>query len=130
MYAYSASQFIADKYNASEVQFILPTAADPTFLPGYDGHLQNFRSTVSLVNLWNEQLEFRAAQWSRGLIYLYDINAFMIEQIRLFQLFAAGISDSAELGEDDLYWENVNAACIRNTIKCADPENWLFWCGL
>lgn len=126
---YDQLTVLANRWNSTDLKIVLPTAVDLTFLPGFTRPAEALRNTVSLVELWNEQLEVQAETWEDGVIYSYDTNAFMLDQIRDRQLFTNG------LGTERPVWDNVQSACMGYGYHETDggenrwskPDTYLFW---
>jgi phospholipase/lecithinase/hemolysin len=127
---------LADKWDPLELKIILTLTIDLTFLPGFEPTAQNHKKTVALVRFWNEQLRNQAEQWDRGTIFLFDTNAFMLDQIRERQLYVAGLNDEVDPTESNTTdWHDVSSACVKNNgtasaenaENCSNPEQFLFW---
>lgn len=81
---------------SSKIRVIMPEAVDITFLPawsrtrttpgGSDLQAVDQRNAVLLVEQWNHILDRRASRWSKGDIYIYNINDWLLDQIRQAQL--------------------------------------------
>lgn len=86
---------LADNW-PSQTRFILPEAVDITLLPawrrlrttpgGSDMQAVGQRNAVLLVEQWNRVLDMRASRWDKGEIYVYNVNDWMLDQIREAQL--------------------------------------------
>lgn len=139
---------IADNWPA-ETKVIMPEAVDVTFLPGWhsvrtgphgsDTHGENLRNAVLLVELWNQALDLRAAHWQGGSMYIYNTNAWLLDQVREQQLCQSHLTDANGLGATKSPWTNVRSACIANNkekgdsagiVQCSDPNTYLFWSAL
>ncbi|KAL1969512.1 hypothetical protein VTN77DRAFT_8950 [Rasamsonia byssochlamydoides] len=129
---------LSERWGSNDTKIILMMSVDVTFLPAFtpSRDLDEQKNMVTLVNTWNGELRNKAKEWNRGSIYLFDTNHFMLDQIREFQFFAAGINDAHELGKnEDPGWEDVENACVQNRNKslfssgkpCENPEKFLFW---
>ncbi|KAJ6135884.1 hypothetical protein N7512_001044 [Penicillium capsulatum] len=100
-----------------------------------------YKDIVKLLAYWSLQLCESVKKWDRGTIYLFDTNAFLLDRIRDWQLYAAGIKTENGLGQNqDPGWENVGEACVASesgiqvmmskkgqSTPCAHPEKYLFW---
>lgn len=127
---------LSDKWGTRNMKVILTMTVDVTFFPAFEPTSEKQKNTVKLVNYWNNMLRNGAEEWDRGTIYLFDTNAFMLDQIRDWQLFAAGMESANGLGRnEDPGWENVEKPCVmrRKTWalwggeRCENPEKYLFW---
>lgn len=125
---------LADSFGSKEIKVIMMTTADITFLPAYTPGTLKQRDVVELSQHWNRELRSKAEGWSDALIYLFDVNAFMLDQIRDRQLFNAGMLEKAS-GEEP-QWENVKRPCVEDgrehqvflsSGQCSNPEKFLFW---
>ena len=133
-----------------ELKIIVPEAIDVTFLPGWhtkrtgprgtDPHSEAQRNAVLLVEQWNRALEMRAVRWSRGSMYIYSTNEWLLDQVREQQLSAAHLSDALGMGANQSPWNNVRSGCVASqhkaydvlgedstTNRCSDPTKYLFW---
>ena len=137
---------LAEHYWPSVFSVIIPNAIDPTFLPGWqttktsptgtDVNAYKQRDAVFLVDVWNKALISSAGRWDGGEVYFYDINDWMLEQIRETQMFVGNMADSNGVGSKPPPWEDVTSACVKQgevleTVngleRCAIPEKYLFW---
>jgi HMG box factor len=126
-----------------ELRIVLMMSVDVTFLPAFSttsnqGGCQ--KEMASLVDVWNNELRNKAKDWEHGSIYLFDTNSFMLDQIRAWQFFAAGMNDARGLSKnEDPGWEDVQNPCVQNPERgmmgrdesmekpCERPEKHLFW---
>ncbi|KAL9603133.1 MAG: hypothetical protein Q9219_001336 [cf. Caloplaca sp. 3 TL-2023] len=132
-------------------KIILPEAMDPTFLPGWsmkrtgpagsDHSADDQRNAVQLVKQWNAALDRKASSWSRGQIYIYNTNEWMLDQVREAQLIIGDMSDHNGLGKSGSPWDSVQLACVsdrdadaatittatKSVTRCSDPQKYLFW---
>ncbi|KAL9103581.1 MAG: hypothetical protein Q9163_001383 [Psora crenata] len=131
----------------SRVKVILPKAVDLTFLPGWllvrtgpqggDSHADDQRRAIVLVEQWNRVLDRRASQWRKGEIYIYNTNAWLLDQVLGRQLFSQQLGDASGLGASPSPWENVRSGCVAGShtntetgdvvTRCPDPSKYLFW---
>ncbi|KAJ6029553.1 uncharacterized protein N7446_011096 [Penicillium canescens] len=121
----------------SELKVILTQAVDVTFLPGYDESAAGsmYKDTVQTVEHWNKKLREAATAWEGGTVYLFDMNGWMVDRIRDWQLFAAGIEEENGLGKNQQGWENVVEPCVESGYRvmmskgkqCEEPDRYLFW---
>ncbi|KAJ5297470.1 hypothetical protein N7508_007719 [Penicillium antarcticum] len=119
----------------SELKVILTQAVDVTFLPGYES-AAGYKDTVKMVELWNNRLREAAKAWEGGPVYLFDMNGWMVDRIRDWQLYAAGIEEENGLGKNEQGWTNVVEPCIESGFRvmmskgkkeCEEPDRYLFW---
>lgn len=136
---------LAERWESDQIKIILTQSVDVTFLPAfasaYTTQGDEFKNAVKLLSHWNSKLREAAKPWDKGTIYLFDTNAFMMDRIRDWQYYAAGITAESGLGtNEDPGWENVAEACVESerSIKvmmskdkhkttCEHPEKYLFW---
>ncbi|KKA20516.1 hypothetical protein T310_5460 [Rasamsonia emersonii CBS 393.64] len=127
---------LSERWASNDSKIILMMAVDVTFLPAFPQSLEEQKNMVSLVSSWNNVLRGKAKEWDHGSIYLFDTNHFMLDQIREWQFFAAGMIDANELGKnEDPGWVDVAHACVQTRKKglfssetpCENPEKYLFW---
>ena len=134
----------------SDLKIVFLNAVDLTFLPswrkvrtgpyGSDPSSEDQRNAVLLVDQWNLALEKRASRWNKGQIYIYDINDWLMDQIRQDQLKAESWSGADALAARKNLWQNVEVGCLGSsdkssdvtqddgtTIRCSDPNTYLFW---
>lgn len=125
------------------LKVILTQTVDVTFLPGFTATGDEYKDAVRILDTWNKKLRQAAKEWDRGTIYLFDTNAFVMDRIRDWQLYAAGIEEENGLGTNqDPGWENVAEACVESETgiqvmmskdktkgkkMCDHPEKYLFW---
>ncbi|EAW10526.1 uncharacterized protein ACLA_049980 [Aspergillus clavatus NRRL 1] len=128
-------------WGANDLNVILTLTPDVTFLPAFkptaDERVSRHKDTVKTTEYWNSKLREAAEQWDQGEIYLFDTNAFLADQIRDWQLFAAGVEEANGLGRNqDPGWENVEDACVQSgqqwvmvskEKQCSKPDRYLFW---
>lgn len=132
---------LSERRVSTSLKVILMQTVDVTFLPGFAAvGGDEYKNAVKIVTEWNKRLRHEAEQWTRGTIYLFDTNAFMLDRIRDRQLYAAGIEEENGLGKNlDPGWENVGDACVeigsglevmmssKEKKICERPEKYLFW---
>eukprot|EP00136_Aspergillus_niger_P009731 XP_001401947.2 hypothetical protein ANI_1_958184 [Aspergillus niger CBS 513.88] len=132
---------LAETWGSNDLKIILTLAPDVTFLPAYRAQgapqITKHKDAVRIADYWNGELRNNAEDWSNGTIYLFDTNSFLADQIRDWQLFAAGIEEENGLGRnEDPGWENVEDACVQSSQQwmvtsgaqqCDRPEKFLFW---
>lgn len=134
---------LSEALRSNDLKIILLMSLDVTFLPAFNSTLSkggSQKDMVTLVDGWNKELRNKAKDWDHGSIYLFDTNSFMLDQIRAWQFFAAGMNDARGLGKnEDPGWEDVQHPCIRKLESwmsgrkdstenpCGRPEKYLFW---
>ncbi|KAJ5908806.1 hypothetical protein N7495_001488 [Penicillium taxi] len=134
---------ISDRLGSADLKIILTMGIDVTFLPGFKDDSMNveYKNAVRLVAFWNEKLREAASKWKKGYIYLFDTNEFVLDRIRDWQFYAAGIETKTGLGTNrDPGWDNVSDACVKSenslqvmmskdkqSTPCSYPEKYLFW---
>lgn len=127
---------LSERWASNDSKIILMMSVDVTFLPAFPQTLEEQKDMVTLVSTWNNVLRQKAQDWEHGSIYLFDTNSFMLDQIREWQFFAAGMIDANELGKnEDPGWVDVEHACVQTRKKwlfssetpCENPEKYLFW---
>ncbi|KAI3128943.1 hypothetical protein DTO039G3_6451 [Penicillium roqueforti] len=128
---------LSDRWGTTDLKVILTQTVDVTFLPGFNSVGDQYKDTVRILDEWNGKLREVAREWSQGTIYLFDTNAFMMDRIRDWQLYAAGIEEENGLGKNLVPgWENVVEPCVESGVQvmmskekkqCEDPERYLFW---
>lgn len=123
---------IAEKWGTSEIKAILTLPVDVTFLPAFESTLERQKNVVQIIDYWGTSLREAATEWENGTIYLFDTNAFMVDLIRDWQLFAAGIVEANGLGKnEEPGWENVVDPCLEPgqgwSAGCKEPDKYLFW---
>jgi HMG box factor len=128
---------LSSRWGTSELKVILTQTVDVTFLPGFEFTGDQYKETVRILEHWNKKLREAAKEWTHGTIYLFDTNDFMMDRIRDYQLFAAGIEEENGLGKNsDPGWMNVVEPCIESGFRvmmsnerkqCEEPEKYLFW---
>jgi HMG box factor len=127
---------LAKHWNSeSELKVIVTQAVDVTFLPGYEQADTDYKDTVRTVELWNKKLREAATAWEGGTVYLFDMNGWMVDRIRDWQLYAAGIEEENGLGKNEQGWENVVEPCVESGFRvmmskgkaCEEPGRYLFW---
>ena len=134
----------------SDLKIVFLNAVDLTFLPswrkvrtgpyGSDPSSEDQRNAVLLVEQWNLGLENRASRWNKGQVYIYDINDWLLNQIRQGQLKAGSASGAEGIGAEKNVWRNVEVGCLGSSdksldvtqddgsaIRCSDPNTYLFW---
>ncbi|KAJ5369789.1 uncharacterized protein N7496_005881 [Penicillium cataractarum] len=129
---------------SDKLKVILTQTVDVTFLPGFTATGgDEYKDAVRILDAWNKKLRQAAKEWDRGTIYLFDTNAFVLDRIRDWQLYAAGIEEENGLGTNqDPGWENVGDACVESDSgiqvmmskdkskakkPCDHPDKYLFW---
>ncbi|KAJ5160848.1 uncharacterized protein N7482_007852 [Penicillium canariense] len=129
---------------SDRLKVILTQTVDVTFLPGFTATGgDEYKDAVRILETWNKGLRQAAKEWDRGTIYLFDTNAFVMDRIRDWQLYAAGIEEENGLGKNrDPGWEDVENACVesesgfqvmmskdKSKVKetCEHPDKYLFW---
>ncbi len=133
----------------SDLKIVFFNALDPTVLPrwrttrtgpyGADPVSEDQRNAVLLVEQWNLVLEKRARRWKKGLIYIYDMNSWLLDQIRQSQLQNKKWSDIPGLKTSQGAWQNVDVSCLGSIDRssdevqendknheCSDPKSYLF----
>lgn len=126
---------LAKQWGPYGIKVILTSAVDVTFLPAFNAPLDVQKDMVALIAAWNQELRYQAEKFSNGTVYYFDTNRFMLDQIREWQFFAAGMIN--ELGKNiDPGWENVKEPCAlaltnwglwHEITSCEKPEKYLFW---
>ncbi|KAJ5344838.1 hypothetical protein N7541_007336, partial [Penicillium brevicompactum] len=126
---------LSSRWGTSELKVILTQTVDVTFFPGFEPADQT-KDTVRMLEHWNQQLREAAKEWTQGTIYLFDTNAFIMDRIRDYQLYAAGIEEENGLGKNLDGWVNVVEPCVESGLRvmmskerkqCEQPEKYLFW---
>lgn len=131
------------KWGSSELRIIMTQTVDVTFLPAFSATGGEFKDAVRIVTEWNSKLKSEATEWKGAKaewLYMFDTNAFVMDRIRDWQLYASGIEDETGMGKNaDPGWENVSQACQssesgfrvmmsrKETTRCQHPEKYLFW---
>ncbi|KAJ5662768.1 hypothetical protein N7462_011694 [Penicillium macrosclerotiorum] len=134
---------LADRWGSMQLKVILTQTVDVTFLPGFTATGgDEYKGAIKILELWNRKLREAAKEWDRGTIYLFDTNAFVMDRIRDWQLYAAGIEEENGLGTNrEPGWENVVDACVETASgikvmmskdkgkqkQCEHPDKYLFW---
>jgi hypothetical protein len=128
---------LSERWGTNDSKIILMMSVDVTFLPAFNPALDEQKHLVSLISAWNGELRNKAQKWDRGSVYLFDTNHFMLDQIREWQFFAAGMNDAHDLGKnEDPGWEDVQHPCslsrrekslVSRDEPCENPEKYLFW---
>lgn len=132
---------LSERWGSTELKVILTQPVDVTFLPGFTSMGTEYKDTVRTLAYWHAQLGESAKKWHRGTISLFDTNAFLLDRIRDWQLWAAGIETENGLRQNqDPGWENVGEACVESDgglqvmmskggdkKPCAHPDQYLFW---
>ncbi|CAG7920877.1 unnamed protein product [Penicillium olsonii] len=126
---------LSARWGTSNLKVILTQTVDVTFLPGFDA-TRSSKDPVQLLAHWNLKLREAAAQWTQGTIYLFDLNEFLMDRIRDYQLYAAGIEEASGLGQNLDGWTNVVEPCVASGFQvmmskeqepCEQPGQYLFW---
>ncbi|EPS31744.1 hypothetical protein PDE_06701 [Penicillium oxalicum 114-2] len=133
---------------SNKLNVILTQTVDVTFLPGFAATAAgdddvDYKRAVRILDVWNKKLRQAAKGWDRGTIYLFDTNAFVMDRIRDWQMYAAGIEEPNGLGTNrDPGWENVVDPCVvsekslqtllfkgmsQSRRQCKNPDKYLFW---
>ncbi|KAJ5935134.1 hypothetical protein N7466_004681 [Penicillium verhagenii] len=136
---------LSKRWGSDQVKVILTQSVDVTFLPAFSPAFstqgEEYKNAVKLLSHWNHKLWESAKPWEKGIIYMFDTNAFLLDRIRDWQLYAAGIKAESGLGtNEDPGWENVADACVetpssievmmskgKDEKQCEHPEKYLFW---
>ncbi|KAJ5298917.1 uncharacterized protein N7443_007037 [Penicillium atrosanguineum] len=130
---------LSEHWGSTDLNVILTQVVDVTFLPGFKDQGDQYKNAVKLIGEWNRALRDAARQWERGRIYLFDTNSFVLDRIRDWQLYAAGIEEENGLGKNQEGWVNMVDPCVESGkgIKvmmssssgkiCSNPEKYLFW---
>ncbi|KAJ5273413.1 hypothetical protein N7478_008538 [Penicillium angulare] len=136
---------LAETWGSDNLKVILTQSVDVTFLPAflaaYPSQGEEYKTAVKILAYWNARLKEAAKPWEKGTVYLFDTNAFLLDRIRDWQYFAAGITAQDGLGSnEDPGWENVANGCVeseggitamvsskKNKAPCENPEKYLFW---
>jgi hypothetical protein len=119
-----------------DVRVVLMLSIDPTFLPAFDATTGQ-KDMVSIAEQWNRELQEKAREWEGGSMYIFDTNEFLLDQIRGYQYYAAGMLDAIGLWEENP-WDDVEHPCVVSTGKwmtflgnesktCENPDKFLFW---
>lgn len=132
-------------WGPTELQIIMTQTLDVTFLPAFTSVSgDEFKDAVRLLTQWNSKLKSAATEWKDGKaqwLYMFDTNAFVLDRIRDWQLYASGIEEENGMGKNtEPGWENVSAPCLvgesgfrvmmsktEETTRCQHPEKYLFW---
>ncbi|KAJ5669990.1 uncharacterized protein N7477_005353 [Penicillium maclennaniae] len=130
---------LSERWGSTDLNVILTQAVDVTFLPGFKDQGDQYKKAVNLIGEWNRALHDAARKWERGRIYLFDTNAFVLDRIRDWQLYAAGIEEENGLGQNHEGWVNMVDPCVESGkgvkvmmssssgTMCENPEKYLFW---
>ncbi|KAJ5375062.1 Esterase SGNH hydrolase-type [Penicillium concentricum] len=127
---------LSEQLGTTELKLILTQTVDVTFLPGFQFAGDQYKDTVRILEEWNGKLREMVKEWSHGTVYLFDTNAFMMDRIRDWQLYAAGIEEENGLGKNLDGWENVEEPCVESGFRvmmskerkqCEHPDKYLFW---
>ncbi|KXG50912.1 Esterase, SGNH hydrolase-type [Penicillium griseofulvum] len=127
---------LSEQWGTTELKLILTQTVDVTFLPGFKSAGYQYKDTVRILEEWNRKLGEVVREWSHGTVYLFDTNAFIMDRIRDWQLYAAGIEEENELGKNLDGWENVEEPCVESGFgvmmskekkQCEHPDKYLFW---
>ena len=132
-----------------DLKVIMPEAIDPTYLPGWhkkrtglqgsDIHADEQRHAIALVQQWNRALGIRASLWTKGEMYIYDTNAWLLDQVLEQQLSKEQLADANGLGSGNSTWKIVDKGCLASNesehasnvgqalTRCTDPTTHLFW---
>lgn len=131
-------------WGSTELQIIMTQTMDVTFLPAFKvSGGDEFKNAVRILTDWNSKLKSAATEWKEGKaqwLYMFDTNAFVMDRIRDWQLYASGIEEENGIGSNkEPGWENVSAPCQssesglrvmmskKETTRCQHPEKYLFW---
>ncbi|KAJ5972346.1 Esterase SGNH hydrolase-type [Penicillium vulpinum] len=127
---------LSERLGTTDLKFIVTQTVDVTFLPKFKSSGDQYKDTVRILDKWNRKLREVTKEWSHGTVYLFDTNAFMMDRIRDWQLFTAGIEEENGLGKNLDGWENVVEPCVESGFRvmmskekkqCEDPDKYLFW---
>lgn len=132
---------LSETWGSRDLKVILTQPVDVTFLPGFTSMGTEYKDAVKILAHWSTKLREAAHEWDRGTMYLFDTNAFVLDCIRDWQLYAAGMETENGLGKNqDPGWENVGEACVasdgglqvmmskdKHGSPCAHPDKYLFW---
>ncbi|KKY21417.1 hypothetical protein UCRPC4_g03680 [Phaeomoniella chlamydospora] len=126
-----------DRPASDGTKAILPLVLDMTFLPGFAKDGETTKTTLELIQLWNGLLTERAKNWSKGDLFLYDTNAFLVEHIRARQIVSVDRLEEGRQDEIKAAFANVNGSCIgslngtthndKHQEACDTPDDFLFW---
>jgi HMG box factor len=132
-------------WGPTELQIIMTQTMDVTFLPAFTSASgDEFKDAVRVLTEWNSKLKSAATEWKDGKaqwLYMFDTNAFVLDRIRDWQLYASGIEEENGMGKNiEPGWENVSAPCVvvqggfrvmmsraEEKTRCQRPEKYLFW---
>lgn len=77
----------------------------------------DYNDEAKILEHWNQKLREVAAGCGHGTIYVFDTNAFMMDCIRDYQLYAAGIEADSGLGKSQgPGWENMVDPCVESGV--------------
>ncbi|KAI9820701.1 MAG: hypothetical protein M1827_005070 [Pycnora praestabilis] len=116
------------------VKVILPTAVDPTFLPGWhrirkdekgrDISVEVLHNAIFLVDLWNQELKTRFSHWDRGTVHVFDTGTWFIKQIRDRQLLSMNLDFPTRAASSvkkvitmNGPWDEVSVPCVHHGEK-------------
>lgn len=142
-------------HSPTSARFVVPSLWDLTFTPRFRNKLtaqekaaffhEEGYKLVSMVKLWNVELLQRAKMWKNGVLYVPDMDTWVVEKIRHQQLFNLGIKDAAGIGKGVPDFADVSHPCLRpsralpdgssdssavETVvihPCDKPKQYLFW---
>jgi len=137
------------EHSDGPIRVVLPLLFDVTFLPRFQmrkGSLawqfaQDQHQAVFLLTYWNTALSQAAFRWTAGDLFLPDINAVLVNEVRATQLYAMGITDASGAGKQVPLFDEVETPCLAPVLEseftqdtqettviiCDKPTCHLFW---
>jgi len=129
------------------IKVVIPKVVDVTFLPhfqngknGSDVFANKQHESVFLWTYWNTLLSQAAAEWQGGDIYMPDMNAIVLDQVRQKQMYSSNTSDESGAGKQAPLFDEVEKPCLSlkaegggsdmqaaDVEKCSHPARHLFW---
>ncbi|KAF1852141.1 uncharacterized protein K460DRAFT_269588 [Cucurbitaria berberidis CBS 394.84] len=130
------------------IKVVIPSMLDVTFLPRFQSRknatqehfAEKQHHLVFLWAYWNNVLFQRATQWTKGKVFMPDLNTLIMDQVRAKQLHSRHISDASGSSEQASLFEFVEQPCLSSKRgssvtdlqaaaieKCLDPALHLFW---
>ncbi|KAF2654084.1 hypothetical protein K491DRAFT_601560 [Lophiostoma macrostomum CBS 122681] len=125
---------------------VIPQLVDVTYLPRFQmkkndsagGFAMDQHQKVFLWTYWNSAVSHAAATWSRGDIYMPDLNGIVMNLVRAKQLYAANVTDASGFGKQMPLFDEIEEPCLLSKMedddlqtadvkKCFDPTRHLFW---
>ena len=108
------------EHSDGPIRVILPLLFDVTFLPRFQMRkdssawqfAQNQHQAVFLLTYWNTALFQAAFHWTAGDLFLPDINAVLVNEVRAKQLYAMGIADASGAGKQVPLFDEVETPCL------------------